>query len=79
MSLSQSTLYRKIKSSTNNTIVGFIRSIRLKKAANLLLSTPYSLKEIIDLVGINDTRYFIKEFKKQYKVEPSEYRVKAVI
>ncbi|MBB6463157.1 ATP-binding protein [Flammeovirga kamogawensis] len=79
MCMSQSTLYRKIKSSTNNTIVGFIRSIRLKKAADLLLSTPYSLKEIIDLVGINDVRYFTKEFKKQYNVEPLEYRGKAVI
>ncbi|WP_172665858.1 ATP-binding protein [Flammeovirga sp. OC4] len=74
MCMSQSTLYRKIKAATNNTIVGFIRSVRLKKAAQLLIDTNLSLKEIAERVGINDVRYFKREFKKQYGVEPDYCR-----
>lgn len=74
MCMSQSTLYRKLKSLTNNTIVGFIRSVRLKKAAQLLLESDQDMKFIAETVGINDLRYFNKEFKKQYGIAPSLYK-----
>ncbi|NME70583.1 hybrid sensor histidine kinase/response regulator transcription factor [Flammeovirga aprica] len=74
MCMSQSTLYRKIKAVTNNTIVGFIRSVRLKKGAQLLMDTDLELKEIAEKVGINDLRYFKREFKKQYGVDPAYCR-----
>ncbi|WP_281615316.1 ATP-binding protein [Flammeovirga sp. SubArs3] len=74
MAMSQSTIYRKLKALTNNTIVGFIRSVRLKKAAQLILETDDSIKVIAENVGINDVRYFNREFKKQYEVDPSVYK-----
>ncbi|OHX64454.1 hybrid sensor histidine kinase/response regulator transcription factor [Flammeovirga pacifica] len=73
MCMSQSTLYRKIKSVTNTTIVAFIRSVRLKKAAQMLLDNDIEIKELAENVGINDVRYFKREFKKQYGVDVDQY------
>lgn len=72
--MSQPTLYRKIKKLTNQSIVAFIRSIRLKKAAELLLSTADSEIIVAEKVGINDVRYFRKEFEKQYNFSPISYK-----
>ncbi|MBB3699849.1 response regulator [Flammeovirga yaeyamensis] len=74
MCMSQSTLYRKIKTLTDSTIVAFIRSVRLKKGAQLLLEEEYSVREIAERVGINDIRYFKREFEKQYGSSPTNYK-----
>ena len=72
--MSQSTLYRKIKSLTGLSLTGFIRSIRLKKAAHLILLSDLNMNQIAFEVGFNDYKYFKTSFKKQYKCLPSEYR-----
>lgn len=74
--MSQSTLYRKLKGMTGMTIAGFIRSIRLKKASELLLQEDLKLYIVGGVVGINDYKYFKKEFTKQFGVSPKEYREK---
>ncbi|NLR93721.1 two-component regulator propeller domain-containing protein [Flammeovirga agarivorans] len=74
--MSQSTLYRKLKGLTGMTIAGFIRSIRLKKASELLIEDDQKLYVIGSMVGINDYKYFKKEFTKQFGVSPKEYREK---
>ena len=72
--MSQSTLYRKIKSLTGLSLTGFIRSIRLKKGAQLILSTDLKLSHVAYEVGFNDYKYFKKTFKEQFNCLPSEYR-----
>lgn len=72
--MSQSTLYRKIKSLTGLSITAFIRSIRLKKAAYLMLSTNLNLNQIAFEVGFNDYKYFKTSFKKQFNCLPSQYK-----
>jgi signal transduction histidine kinase/DNA-binding response OmpR family regulator/ligand-binding sensor domain-containing protein len=74
--MSQSTLYRKVKSLTGFSLSGFIRSVRLKKAAVLILSTAMNLNEVAYDVGFNDYKYFNASFKKQFNCLPSEYRGK---
>ncbi len=71
--MSQSTLYRKIKSLTGLSISGFIRSIRLKKAAQLILTEDMTLNQIAFEVGFNDYKYFKTSFKKQFNCLPSKY------
>jgi len=73
--MSQSTLYRKIKSLTGLSLTAFIRSVRLKKAAHLILSSELSLSQIAYEVGFNDYKYFKTSFKKQFKCLPSRYKV----
>lgn len=66
-------LYKKIKSVTGNSLGEFIRSIRLKKAAKLLVSQDISISEVIFMVGINSNSYFTKAFKAQFGITPSEF------
>lgn len=72
--MSQSTLYRKIKSLTGLSLTAFIRSVRLKKSAQLILSSDLNLNEIAYEVGFNDYKYFKTSFKKQFGCVPSRYK-----
>jgi signal transduction histidine kinase/ligand-binding sensor domain-containing protein/DNA-binding response OmpR family regulator len=76
LNMSQSTLYRKIKSLTGLSLTSFIRSIRLKKAAHLILIDDLNLSQIAYEVGFNDYKYFKISFEKQFKCLPSKYKAK---
>ena len=71
--LSRVHFYRKIKFLTNMTAVEFIRTIRLKKAAQLLEEGKLNVSEIRYMVGIQDAEYFRTSFKKQFGLSPKEY------
>ncbi|MBO9596116.1 MAG: response regulator [Niabella sp.] len=73
IAMSQSVLYKKLRALTDMSVNDFIKSIRLKKAAQLLLLKSYSVNEISLMVGFLDRKYFSKEFKKQFGVTPREY------
>ena len=73
LNMSQATLYRKVKTFTNLSISQFIRSIRLKRAAQLLQLNEYSISEVTDMVGFSDTGYFRKCFMGQFGVNPFKY------
>ncbi|HEX8060218.1 MAG TPA: response regulator, partial [Cyclobacteriaceae bacterium] len=72
--MSQSTLYRKIKSLTGLSLTGFIRSIRLKKAAQLILSDNVKLSQVAFEVGFNDYKHFRTSFQQQFGCLPSDYK-----
>jgi ligand-binding sensor domain-containing protein/signal transduction histidine kinase/DNA-binding response OmpR family regulator len=71
--MSQSVLYKKIRALTDLPVNDFIKSIRLKKAAQLLLQKTGNISEIAYSVGFNDRKYFSLEFKKQFGKSPSEF------
>lgn len=73
MGMSQTVLYKKIKTLTGMTIIDFIKSLRLKRAAQLLAQQKLHIGEVAYSVGFNDRKYFSKEFKKQFGKSPSEY------
>ena len=52
----------------------FIKHIRLKQAAHLLVSTHLTVSEIFYRTGFNNQSYFFREFKKRYHCAPNEYR-----
>ena len=73
--MSQSSLYKKIKKSTGLSTSCFIRSVRLKNAAKIILETKSQKLSTVALdVGFNDYRYFKKSFKKHFGCLPSEYK-----
>ncbi|MGQ7868138.1 two-component regulator propeller domain-containing protein [Sunxiuqinia sp. sy24] len=74
LGLSQDSLYRKIKNLTGMSTTKFIRMIRLKRAAQLLKSTDYTISEILYEVGFTNPSYFAKCFKQQFGVSASEYQ-----
>lgn len=73
LNMSLPTLYRKIKQYSNCSILELTRTVRLKKAAELILTQQYSVQEVSELVGFNDTATFRKRFTEQYGVTPSQY------
>ncbi|GGI23629.1 hybrid sensor histidine kinase/response regulator [Pedobacter mendelii] len=73
LGMSHSNLYKKIKSTSGQSINSFIRFIRLRKAAELLINTNLNINEAAFRVGINDIKYFREQFQKLFKLTPSEF------
>ncbi len=73
LGMSHSNLYKKIKSTSGQSVNGFIRFIRLRKAAELLINTNLNINEAAFRVGINDIKYFREQFQKLFKLTPSEF------
>lgn len=73
LAMSHSTLYRKLKALTGLTINEFIRSIRIKRAAQLLETGEYSVSEAAFETGFSEVKYFRNYFKEQFGCPPSEY------
>lgn len=73
MSMSIPTLYRKVKAFSNCSILELTRSVRIKRAAQLILQQKYSITEVCEMVGFNDMATFRKRFIEQYGVNPSQY------
>ncbi|MCA0932497.1 response regulator [Lutimonas saemankumensis] len=71
--MNHTNFYRKIKGLTGQTANDFIRSIRLKKAAQLMESGKYNVKEVMYKVGFSNSSYFSKSFKKMFGVSPKDY------
>ncbi|WP_111624403.1 helix-turn-helix domain-containing protein [Arenibacter echinorum] len=51
----------------------FIRTIRIKRASNLIKSGGYSITEVVFMVGFSDLKYFRTCFKKQFGKTPGNY------
>ncbi len=74
LTMSKMQLYRKLKTMTDMTPGEFIKTIRLKRAVQLLTSTNLTVTEIFYRTGFNNQSYFFREFKKRYDCAPNEYR-----
>lgn len=77
LNMSHSSLYRKCMSLTGLTLVDFIKSIRLKKAAILMIKYGYAVSETAYMIGFNDPKYFSKSFKSQYGKNPKDFCIEA--
>lgn len=72
--ISRPQLYRKIKSLVGLSPVQFIRSIRLKRAAQILSQDNSSVSEVMYNVGFNNLSYFSKVFKEEFGCLPKQYK-----
>lgn len=73
VAMSKMQLYRKMKALTNQSANEFIRTMRLKRAAQLLDQNQLTVAEVTYEVGFTDLPYFRECFKKMFGVTPSEY------
>ncbi|MXV16384.1 two-component regulator propeller domain-containing protein [Hufsiella ginkgonis] len=73
LGMSRSTLYRKVKSMSGFNINNFIRFIRLRKAAELLINTQYNVNEVATATGFSNMKYFRTQFSKLFGVNPSDF------
>ncbi|MCD2423033.1 response regulator [Niabella pedocola] len=73
VAMSRSTLHKKLKAISGNSPNEFIRVIRLKESAKLLLSGKCNVSEAGYRTGFNSPSYFTKCFTLQFGVTPSEF------
>jgi len=74
--MSRMQLHRKLKALFGMTTSEFIRSQRLKLAADLLKKSDVNVSQIGYSVGFNDHAYFSKCFKKMFNCTPSDFAKK---
>lgn len=72
--ISRTGLFTKIKAVCGMTPNGFIKVIRLRKAAALLAHPDARVNEVCIDVGFSSRSHFAKSFQDQYGVSPTAYR-----
>lgn len=65
---------RYFKRNTGKTITEYVNEIRIEKAAQALLETDDKIITIAQNAGFENTGYFIRRFKEEKGLTPSEYR-----
>lgn len=73
LGMSRGHLHRKIKSAVGLGPNEYIRMIRLKEAAKLMIKNNLNISEISLMVGFNNPAYFTKCFKDYYHLSPTEF------
>ena len=73
MAMSRVQLHRKIKALTGQSPGQFVRSIRLKNAAEYLKNNDANITETAYEFGFNNMSYFTKCFNREFGMTPSEY------
>ena len=71
--VSRTQLYRKIAALTEMTVKEFIRSVRLKRACQLLMQEGMNVAEVAYAVGFQQVAYFRKCFKEVYEMTPTDF------
>lgn len=76
MSMSRTVFYRKIKSLVGVSPVDFVKSMRIKRAIQLLEQDEYTVSEVGYMSGFTTPQYFSRVFKEAMGCTPKEYKLK---
>ena len=76
MNLSRVQLYRKVKAISGSSPVELLRTARLNRGYQLLLTTGKNVSEVAYDVGFTAPSYFTKCFKDEFGVSPSDLQSK---
>lgn len=74
LGIGKMTLYHKTKDLLEMAPSELIRTIKMKEITHLLISTNYTIQEIMFKCGYNNKSHFYREFMKKYNMTPKEYR-----
>jgi DNA-binding response OmpR family regulator len=73
LAVSRRQLFRKLRAAAGCSPNIFIRTLRLKRAAQLLTESQMTVTEITYAVGFSDLKYFRNIFREYFGVAPGEY------
>ena len=71
--ISRTKLYQKIKSISDQSVGEFIRTIRLKKAIQIMTHENIAINEVVDRIGLQSSSNFSRAFKKEYGKSPMQF------
>lgn len=74
MSMSQSTLHRKMCSILQLTPMRFVRSIQYARTLDLLTNSNYNVSKLAQKAGFTDSKYFSKCFRNEFGLRILEVR-----
>lgn len=77
MNMSRATFYRRLKQAADLSPNDFIHQVRMRQAAERLVTTNDPVSTIAYSVGFNNPKYFSKCFRQDYDMSPLEYRQQA--
>lgn len=77
LNMSYSVIYRKCQDITGKSLIDFVKSLRIKKAALLIIQNGYNISEASFMVGYKDSKYFTKRFKEEFGVPPATFKREA--
>lgn len=72
--MSRSQLYKKLMAVVGKSPLDMMRTLRMKRAKQLLEQSQLQVSEIAYSVGYNTLKTFTENFKQEYSVTPTEYR-----
>ena len=73
--MSRAKLYRIFSTTTGKKPLEFIRSIRLKRAEEMLYNNPnLTIENVANMTGFASVSNFSKRFKEMFGITPSEAR-----
>jgi transcriptional regulator GlxA family with amidase domain len=76
LNLSSGRFRELFKEETGQSPKRYLKKLRMERAEELLRSTFLSIKEITFLIGMNDVSHFVRDFKKEFGLKPSQLRIK---
>jgi transcriptional regulator GlxA family with amidase domain len=74
VNLSATRLRQLFKQETGRSPMQYLRDLRMRQAERLLRTTFLSIKEISFFIGAKDISHFVRDFKNDFGVTPSEFR-----
>lgn len=74
MTMSRTSLNRKFRALLGQSTNQFIRSVKLERAADLLLKTDEPVVVVGERSGFGSPAYFVKSFREKFGVTPGAYR-----
>jgi signal transduction histidine kinase/DNA-binding response OmpR family regulator/ligand-binding sensor domain-containing protein len=71
--VSRTKLYQKIKSVSDQSVGDFIRTVRLKKAVQIMTHEDIAINEVVDRIGFQSSSNFSRAFKKEFGKSPLQF------
>lgn len=73
LNMGRTRLYETVRRITGQSIVEFVRAVRLNKAKEMMVHQDLQLSEIMFRVGIQTQSYFTKAFKREFGKTPTQF------
>src|SRR5262252_8687969 len=76
VNLSLSRFRHLFKMETGTTPAQYLKTLRMRRAKELVETTFLNMKQIMCRIGIRDKRHFAKDFERTYGLTPTQYRAR---